>query len=367
MDIIRIKGGIPIYKRIEKLREKMRTSRIQGVIILSPENRYYFSKFRGTSGALLITEKEALLFTDFRYIDQAKEQAPNFEVIQHTQNLYERIALTLQKLDIKKVGIESSTMAVEAYFEMKEHFKELVMENMDQPIADLRMFKDHEELDAIQRGIQITEQAFLQTLPLLKVGMTEKELGLELEFAMRRLGAEGIKANHVIASGERSALPHGQATERVIQVGDLVKMDIGAKVDGYYSDFTRTVVMGEPSEKQKHIHEVVLNAQLAALDAIGPGKICREMDEVARSIIREAGYGENFGHSLGHSIGLAIHEKPVMRSTDSSILQPNMVVSVEPGIYIPGFGGVRIEDLVQITEVGIHNFTTAPKELKIIG
>lgn len=345
----------------------MKASQLKGVIILSSENRYYFSKFRGSSGALLITEAQAFLFTDFRYTDQAKEQSPIFEVVQHTQDLYSRMALTLVKLGINKVGIESSVMAVDIFFEMKEHFKEIEMVSMDQLIADLRMFKDQEELDAIQKGIQITEQAYLQTLPLLKVGMTEKELGLELEFAMRRLGAEGIKANHVIASGERSALPHGQATERIIQAGDLVKMDIGAKVDGYYSDFTRTVVMGEPSEKQKHIHEIVHKAQLAALAVIGPGKVCSEMDEVARSIIRDAGYGENFGHSLGHSIGLAIHEKPTMRSTDSSILLPNMVVSVEPGIYIPGFGGVRIEDLVQITEDGIHNFTTAPKELQVIG
>lgn len=228
------------------------------------------------------------------------------------------------------------------------------------------MIKDEEEINHLRKAVSYCDKAFEQILPFIRPGISEREIGLELEILMRKAGAEGIKANHVIASGERSSLPHGQATERIVQVGDFVKMDIGARVEGYYSDFTRTVVVGESSEKQRELYNIVRTAQDASLREIGPGKTCAEMDEVGRSIIREAGYGDNFGHSLGHSIGLAVHERPAMRATDDTILEPGMVITVEPGIYISGFGGVRIEDFVVITEDGYENLTYATKDLQVI-
>ena len=257
-------------------------------------------------------------------------------------------------------------MPVGEFFQLKGAIPDVQLSQADSIFYDIRMIKDEQEIEYFQTAVSYCDQAFEHILSFIRPGMTEQEVGFELEMFMRKAGAEGIKANHVIASGERSSLPHGQATNRVIQVGDFVKMDIGARVKGYYSDFTRTVVVGEPSSKQVEIYEVVKKAQEAALGAIGPGKVCSQLDEMVRSIFREAGYGENFTHSLGHSIGLAIHEKPVMRSSDHTVLQPGMVITVEPGIYIPGFGGVRIEDFVVITEDGYKNLTKATKELQVI-
>jgi Xaa-Pro aminopeptidase len=352
--------------RINTLRTKMASEGIDAVLVTSNENIYYFSNFRGSSGILLITKDQSFLFTDFRYVDQAKEEAPLFEVINHQRNFNPLLHQLVQQYNVSTLGIEYETLPVNDYLGLKETLPSIQLHKVDDLIYEIRMFKDQQEIDFLRQGVSYCDRAFEHILSFIKQGMTEKEIGLELEFFMRKAGAEGIKANHVIASGERSSLPHGQATERVVQVGDFVKMDIGARVKGYYSDFTRTVVLGQPSEKQLEIYNIVLKAQEAALEAIGPGKMCSELDEVARSIIRAAGYGECFGHSLGHSIGLSVHEKPAMRHTDNTVLQPGMVITVEPGIYIPGFGGVRIEDFVVITEDGYENLTTATKKLQIL-
>jgi Xaa-Pro aminopeptidase len=353
-------------KRLEKLRKKMQETNVDAVFVTSPENRYYFSNFRGSAGALFITLNEAILLTDFRYADQAKQDARIFEVIDHNRELFSYVKKLVENSGVQSLGIEYETLPIEEFMGIKETIPSINLEKVDSLFYDIRMIKDEQEIDYLQEAVSYCDQAFEHILTFIRPGMTEKEVGLELEFFMRKAGAEGIKANHVIASGERSSLPHGQATDRVIRVGDFVKMDIGARVKGYYSDFTRTVVVGEPTQKQVEIYEIVKKAQLAALKEIGPGKVCGELDEVGRSIIREAGYGDNFGHSLGHSIGLAVHEKPAMRKGDQTVLQPGMVITVEPGIYIPGFGGVRIEDFVVITEDGYRNLTKATKELQVL-
>lgn len=353
-------------KRVQNLRKEMQTTSKEAVLITSPENRFYFSGFKGSSGVLLITQEKSYLLTDFRYIDQAKEEAPDFEIINHERNVYPVIMDFIKKHAVQKLGIEFGKLPVQDYKELENLNPSLTLFNCEEAIYRLRMIKDQEEIGYFKKGIALCDQAFDHILTFIRPGMSEKELGLELEFFMRRGGADGIKENHVIASGERSSLPHGQATERIIEKGDFVKMDIGAKINGYYTDFTRTVVVGEASEKQREIYSIVQQAQQVALEAIGPGKICSELDHLARSVIAGAGYGENFGHSLGHSIGLAVHESPAMRANDHTVLQPGMVITVEPGIYIPGFGGVRIEDFIVITEEGYENLTTATKELQII-
>jgi Xaa-Pro aminopeptidase len=353
-------------ERLEKLRQKMQEAGVDAVFVTSPENRYYFSNFRGSAGALFITLNEAILLTDFRYADQAKQDALSFEVIDHNRELFSNVKKLVENSRVQSLGIEYETLPIEEFMGIKETIPSVKLEKVDPLFFDIRMIKDEQEIEYLQEAVSYCDQAFEHILTFIRPGMTEKEVGLELEFFIRKAGGEGIKANHVIASGERASLPHGQATDRVIQVGDFVKMDIGARVKGYYSDFTRTVVVGEPSRKQVEIYEIVKKAQLAALKEIGPGKVCAELDEVARSIIRDAGYGENFGHSLGHSIGLAVHEKPTMRKGDQTVLQPGMVITVEPGIYIPGFGGVRIEDFIVITEDGYRNLTKATKELQVL-
>jgi len=353
-------------QRIKKLREKMQQQNVDAVVVTSAENRYYFSNFRGSSGALLITKDHAILFTDFRYIVQAQAQATQFEVVQHTQNMLALISESIQACSVKHLGLELGTLPTNDYLTFQSLVGSIHISDIEDTFYDIRMIKDADELNCIRTGINMCDASFAHILGFIQPGMCEKDIGLELEFFMRRQGAEGIKANHVIVSGERASLPHGQATDRVLREGDFLTMDIGARVNGYYSDFTRTLVIGEPTEKQREIYDVVLKAQLASLAAIGPGKVCSELDEVGRAIIRDAGYGPNFGHSLGHSIGLAVHEKPAMRATDSTVLQPGMVITVEPGIYINGYGGVRIEDMLVITEDGYENFTQATKELQIV-
>lgn len=353
-------------QRVEKLRKKMSEKGWKGVFIFSPENRYYFSGYKGSAGVLLIEENSQKLFTDFRYTDQAKEQAPEFEVIQHQQNMIEMVCDSFASDHKGILALELGDVPASIYLELQLRLPDARLEDVTSATDEIRMIKDPEEIEQMRKGIEICDQAFSHILNFIRPGITEKDIGLELEIFMKKQGAERIKPNHVIASGPRSCLPHGQATDRVIKVGDFVKMDYGAIVNGYFSDFTRTVVLGEPSEKQVEIYNIVRRAQEESLKAIGPGKSCSELDQVGRGVIRDAGYGDYFGHSLGHSLGLAIHERPAMRATDDTVLQEGMVITVEPGIYIPDFGGVRIEDLVVITKDGHENFTKSTKDLQVI-
>lgn len=338
----------------------------KAALVTSPENRLYFSGFKGSSGILFITAHEAYLLTDFRYIDQAELESPDFKVLNHERKPHEAVAELVREHGISAVGIEEGKLPLQEFRELESLNPGVDFFNSEPGIFELRMIKDATEIAHLKKGIAMCDAAFEHSLSFIRPGISEQELGLELEFFMRKAGAGGIKENHVIASGPRASLPHGQATGRIIQAGDWVKMDIGAKVEGYYTDFTRTVVVGEPTDKQVEIYNIVKRAQEAALAAIGPGRVCSELDGLARGIISDAGYGDNFGHSLGHSIGLAVHESPAMRATDHTVLQPGMVITVEPGIYIPGWGGVRIEDFIVITEDGFDNLTTATKELQII-
>lgn len=352
--------------RIRKLRKLMKENGWRYVLIDSPENRYYFSGYKGSAGVLLIEEDSQKLFTDFRYVDQAKDQAIDFEVVLHHQNMFEMVCNAISDKGIGILALELGSISAEIYLEIQSRLPSIPLTDVTSVTNEIRMIKDEQEIEWLKQGISICDKAFSHIINFIQPGITEHDIGLELELYMKKQGADRIKANHVIASGPRSCLPHGQATDRVIEVGDFVKMDYGAVINGYYSDFTRTVVLGEPSEKQVEIYNIVRHAQEESLKAIGPGKKCSELDEVGRSIIREAGYGGNFGHSLGHSLGLAIHEQPAMRSTDDTILQKGMAITVEPGIYIPGFGGVRIEDLIVITDSGYQNFTKSTKDLQII-
>lgn len=353
--------------RLVKLREALLQKDLEAVVIFSRENRRYFADFAGSSGALIITGSEALLLTDFRYYAEAQTKSSNyFEVIQHPGGqLTDSVGEQLKKLELKNVGVEDS-LAVGEMETLKKTAPSTTFSLVSSTIMEIRMRKDESEIASIREGIRLCDLAFDHILSFIKPGMSEKEIGLELEYVMKKNGADGIKANHVIASGERSSLPHGQATDRIAKQGEFVKMDYGAVVNGYYTDFTRTVVLGEPSKKQLEIYQIVHHALDVALEHVGPGKVCSELDEIGRSIIRDAGYGDHFGHSLGHSLGLDIHEKPAMRSTDQTVLQQDMVITVEPGIYISGWGGCRIEDLVVIRENGIENLTTATKELQVL-
>lgn len=352
--------------RISKLRESMKENAIDTCIIYSIENRRYFSNFTGSSGTLIITENDVHLLTDFRYFEQAQSQVnDDVEVIEHKGGLLNESTADVIASIEGTIGVEGN-LDLSTYRLFEEKNSEVEYTIIDEIIMNIRRIKDSDEVEQIREGIRLCDLAFKHILDFIKPGMSEKEIGLELEYFMKKNGADSIKANHVIASGERSALPHGAASNRIVNVGEFVKMDYGAVVNGYYTDFTRTVVLGKPTEKQLHIYDIVHNAIQESLKHIGPGKLCSELDDIGRSVIQEAGYGENFGHSLGHSLGLNIHEKPAMRNTDHTKLEAGMVITVEPGIYISGWGGVRIEDLLVITEDGYENLTKSTKDLQIL-
>lgn len=345
--------------RLLRVRDYLRQNSLEGVIVAKPENRRYLSGFTGSAGMLLIGAEEARLITDFRYTEQAAQQAPNYTIIKHAPDIYDTLAAEIKALGWSKIGFESDFVNYDSY----KRIAEIVAEPAPVQLDGLRMVKDDNELAAIRKAVEIADSAFQDILPLLKPGARERDIALEIEFAMRRRGAEKHGFETIVASGVRSALPHGRASDKLIEAGDFVTIDFGAVCDGYTSDATRTVVVGKASAKQKEIYRIVLDAQLAGVAAVAAGKLGKEVDAVARKIISDAGYGENFGHGLGHGLGLFIHENPRLSPVGDITLAPNMVVTVEPGIYLPGWGGVRIEDTVVVTPAGATILTATSKEL----
>ncbi len=348
-----------------KLRAKMAEISADGFLISKPENWRYVSGFTGDSGVLLITRKDSFLFTDSRYTEQAQSEAPDFTV---TKTVLEEDVLknTVKNLGLKRLAFEKHYITYAGWERLKEKFEDQELVGVMGWVEDLRMIKNEEEVEYISKAQQIAEKAFKLLMPRIKAGVSEMELALELEFEMRRMGSEGVAFPFIVVSGTRSSLPHGQPTEKKLEPGDFVTFDFGARFKGYCSDMTRTVVVGPLDDKHKEIYDTVLTAQLAALDAIGPGVPAKEVDLAGRKVIEEAGYGEYFGHGIGHGVGLNVHERPSVGRTSEDILEPGVVITVEPGIYIEGFGGVRIEDMVLVTEEGKRNLTACEKELIVV-
>ena len=351
--------------KLEKLRQLFQQHEIDGILITSTYNRRYVTNFTGTAGVALITADKALFITDFRYTEQAEKQAQGFEIVQHTGPIIQEVADQAKQLGIKKLGFEQDHMA---YSTWKQH--EDAIESELIPVSDLvegmRLIKSEDEINIIKVAADIADAAFKHIIDYIKPGMAELEVANELEFFMRKSGAASSSFDIIVASGWRSALPHGVASDKIIETGDFVTMDYGALYNGYISDITRTVAVGEPSEKLREIYDVVLEAQLRAMNGIKPGMTGVEADALARDYITEKGYGEYFGHSLGHGIGLEVHEGPGLSSRSKAELKPGMVVTVEPGIYLPGVGGVRIEDDILITESGNETLMHSTKDLIIL-
>lgn len=345
------------------IKERFLEEGIDAIIISKPTNRRYLSGFTGTSGYLLLTAEENCLITDFRYLEQASIQAEHFSIFKQETHWYDTLKQLVNKYNLKKIGIEKDTITLALYEEYLTHLPGVDFIALADPCARERRIKNAEELKYLQKAVDIADQAFEHIFDILRVGLTEREVAFELEFYMRSIGSEKEAFETIVASGIRSALPHGVASTKVIQAGEFVTFDFGAVYQGYHSDMTRTVVMGTPNSKQKEIYELVLKAQEAVLTNLQPGMKCSQADALARDIIIEAGYGENFGHGLGHGVGLDIHEGPRLSPLDETILEPGMTVTVEPGVYIQGWSGVRIEDLVVITSRGCEILTKSPKNL----
>ncbi|EOC99757.1 M24 family metallopeptidase [Caldisalinibacter kiritimatiensis] len=349
--------------RIEKLRKKMEELNCDWTLIFKPENRRYFSGFTGTTGYVLISNNNQMFATDFRYTEQAETQCKGYEIKEI--NKQKNIFSLLKELKIERLGIEDEFITYQFVNNIKEKVGDIKLVPLKGALNDIRMIKDSQEIEYIQKAAEITDKALEYMLKQIKVGMTEREVAVELEYQMKKLGAEGPSFEFIVASGKRSSMPHGVASDKVIEAGDLVTIDMGCIYKGYCSDMTRTFVMGKANEEQEKIYNIVLNAQEEVLKSIKPGKTGFELDKIARDIITNEGYGPRFGHSLGHGVGLEVHEQPylVQHEMGKIELKPGMVITDEPGIYIPGFGGVRIEDLVVVTEDGCKVLSKSTKQL----
>ncbi|MCH1626613.1 M24 family metallopeptidase [Ferdinandcohnia quinoae] len=351
--------------KLAKLRESFSGLGIDGLLVTNGYNRRYITNFTGTAGVALISEKNAVFLTDFRYVEQAGEQVKDFEIVQHIGSIIEEVARQAEKMGIKKLGFEQEDLSFSTFSAYdKEVEAELIP--VSGAIEKLRLIKSESEIKILKEAAEIADAAFSHILKVIRSGITELEVSNELEFFMRKQGAASSSFDIIVASGYRSALPHGVASEKIIEKGDFVTLDYGAYYKGYCSDITRTVAVGNPSDELKKIYNIVLEAQLRGMTGIKPGMTGREADALTRDYITEHGYGEYFGHSTGHGLGMEVHEQPSLSSKSDTILEPGMIVTVEPGIYIAGVGGVRIEDDTVITNDGNKSLTYSSKELIIL-
>lgn len=351
--------------KLQKLRKEMEQQQIEALLITSQYNLRYITEFTGTAGLALVTPHKAYFITDFRYTEQAGEQVKDFDVVQAKTNLLEEAAELVKNLAVKSLAFEKDYVTYAAFLDYEAKI-EAELQPVSGLIEKIRMIKTPEEVSILKAAAKIADDAFEHICKFIKVGQTELEISNELEFFMRKQGATSSSFDTIVASGLRSALPHGVATEKRIESGDFITLDYGALYNGYISDITRTVAVGEPSDKLKEIYQVVLDAQVLGVEKIGPGMTGIEADAIARDYIKSKGYGEAFGHSTGHGIGLEVHEAPGLSFKSQTVLEPGMAVTVEPGIYLPGIGGVRIEDDILITESGNERLTHSTKELRIL-
>lgn len=348
--------------RLENLRKLMPEFQINALVVNNPKNCTYLSGFTGTSATLLIDSENAFLLTDFRYTEQAKEQCPDFQIVEVKKELYLSLDQLLSYAGIQKFGLEADYLTYNGFLSLKEKLKGYEPVPVTGMVQRLRVVKDRTEIEAIEKSMHILDRAFSCILGKLKPGITEREIALELEFFTRREGAEEKAFTFIVASGPRSALPHGTASGRIMQNGDLVTIDFGVIYEGYASDMTRTVVLGKHDNRQQRIYNIVLEAQRAGLDAVKAGVKASEVDKAAREVIERHGYGPNFGHSTGHGVGMEVHENPRLAKNSETVLEAGMVVTVEPGIYLPQWGGVRIEDTVLVEKDGCRILCNSPKD-----
>ena len=335
-------------------------------LIVSPENRRWLTGFSSSDGYLLVTKTEAVFLVDSRYIEAAQKQITVCQSVLLT-SLSAQLPEYIKKFGITSLYTEAQRLSVADFEKIRKISPcPCIAENTDDTIDALRRIKTEDEKSRILKAQAIAEKAFDRILDFIKVGVTEREIALELDFFMLKNGAECVSFETIAVSGKNSSMPHGVPSDKKIENGDFVTLDFGAVVDGYHSDMTRTVAVGEISSKQAEVYETVLSAQLKSLEALRAGVSCFDADAAARDVIRNAGYGKYFGHGTGHGVGIEIHEAPRLSPKNDAILKAGDIVTVEPGIYLPDEFGVRIEDMAFITENGFENLTKSPKNLIIL-
>ncbi len=354
-----------LKNRLQKLRQRLAEKEIDAIFISQPENRYYLSGFDGSSGFLLITAQDTILATDFRYIEQAKSQAPDYEIFKITNDITDWFPELIAGLGLTRLGFEAEHTTFATYRQLTDILNktqsQLRLIPTDGLVESLRAIKEPEEIELITKAVEISDSAFEFTEDMIHIGMREEEVAWEIEKFMRENGSQSIPFDIIVASGPNSALPHAKPSPRRIHSGEPVVIDIGARFGSYSSDLSRTICLGTPDDTFTKVYNAVLGAQLAAMAIIKEGMTGDEADSLARTVIEEVGYGEAFGHGLGHGIGLAPHELPRLGPKSTDILTSGMVFTVEPGIYLVGWGGVRIEDTVVIENGRIRVISKARK------
>ncbi len=350
--------------RIDRLRSRL-AGKADCALITDDLNRRYLTGMRSSAGYVLVFPEETVLVIDSRYIERARQVVQHCTVIEQETAVFRQLGAIMKYHNARTCALESMTLTLSRarMFQRIEGVEFLTDDTLSQALYDLRTVKTPDEIEKILAAQRIAEEAFDKLLETLHAGMTERDAAIALNFAMRRAGAEDLSFETIALTGAHTSMPHGVPDDREICRGDFVLMDFGAVVDGYHSDMTRTVCIGEPSEEMREVYEIVRRAQEAARAAAKPGITGRALDAAAREIITAAGYGEAFGHSLGHGVGLEIHEYPVASPSNEKLLTPGNVVTIEPGIYLPGKFGVRIEDFVEITEQGCRTLTGIPNAL----
>jgi Xaa-Pro aminopeptidase len=349
------------YLRVQDILKKLK---IDAILISNGNNMRYVSGFAGETGYVYISDKRHAVITDFRYTIQAETEAAGYEIITIGNGGYtEALNDVLNTDKVNRLGFEAENMLFADFQRLKEKLKVTELVPVANDITAMRRIKTSQELGFIEKAEAIGDQVFTEILDFIKPGMTELEVAARIEYLLKINGGQALSFPAIVASGINSSMPHAVPSHKKLEKGDFLTMDFGCVYEGYCSDMTRTIVIGKASEKQKKVYETVLKAQQAALDFIKAGYKGKDVDKVARDIIYGAGYEGCFGHGLGHSVGLHIHENPRLSMLEEDIIEAGMTETVEPGIYIKGFGGVRIEDLVVVTDNGYENFTFSEKKL----
>lgn len=349
--------------RLTFLREKLND--LDALIVTNPQNRRFLTGFTGSAGVCFVSKEHAILATDFRYYTQVQQECDDFELAEIGYDFIGNLPDILKKMGAKRVGFESAHLTVSEFESYKDATPDVEWVPTQNLVEDLREVKSVAEIETLRHAIKVTDLAFSRALQSLKPGITEKAFQWALKQALFDIDGREPSFDIIVAAGPASAKPHARPSDAPIPKGVPIVIDMGALVDGYHGDMTRTIVMGEPDDTYRKIYDIVLRAQQAAIDGIRPGPNGRDIDALARNLITEAGYGDKFGHGLGHGVGLHIHEMPRFsaRASDAPI-QKNMVITVEPGIYLPEWGGIRIEDVVVVTESGCENLTQTPKDIE---
>ena len=353
-------------RKIAELRASMSKKGIDALLIEKRENYFYLTGMTGEDSFCVVTQKDVHLIVDFRFTTQAKAQAPDCKVVEYSGDVYAALNTLLHDLGVTKIGYDPEHMTLKRFASAEKKLLNLTLVDAEGLVEELRICKEKSEIHVINQAVEIADSAFQGVLPYIRPGVAEIDVAAELEYLMKKLGATGPSFETIIASGERAALPHGVASDKTIKFGDVVTVDFGAYYKGYCSDMTRTVFVGKAKPEIERIYRIVLEAQKAAVQGCIEGATSRQVDAIARGIITQAGYGDKFGHGTGHGLGVEIHESPRVNTKNEKPLRDGMVVTIEPGIYLPGVGGVRIEDVVVVNGGKPLVLTQTPKEILVL-